>query len=677
LKRKKARDQNLSLYFLVRMKIFIGALTLVLAYTNVLGQDKRVLDSLKQRLVASKEVTDKVSALVDISWLYTWTKPDTAILYAMQARELAQQSNQREQEVIVSTALSEALCLKGNFSKAMEINLKSLELAEKLQNEGLIQTSLIAISGVYYYSGDYQKALDVLLKDKTDFGKSVLGLAGDVDKIVFGLIGEAYFHLHKLDSSLYYINKSYELDKIDKAHWSVPYYYMALIQTKNKKYDEALDNYRRGIRYSKTTSMDIANGYTWTASLFNEIHKRDSAIYYAIKAIKLAQKESLSLSIIDASSLLSELYSKVNADSAFHYQRIMLSAKDSLFSQEKVRQLQNLTFNEQLRLQEIEQEKKQLKNQQRMYALISGLAILLLSTFFLWRNNRQKQRAYALLALQKKELDIQKTKVDRTLAELKATQSQLIQSEKMASLGELTAGIAHEIQNPLNFINNFSEINKELLGEMRAEIDKENYTWVKSLSNDIELNQEKINNHGKRADAIVKGMLQHSQSSAGTKEPTDINKLADEYLRLAYHGLRAKDKTFNVTLKTDFDEAIKTINVVPQDIGRVILNLINNAFYAVDEKRKQTGSEFEPRVTVTTKKTGNVVLISIKDNGNGIPRKVLDKIFQPFFTTKPAGQGTGLGLSLSYDTVKAHSGELKVETIEGKGSEFIIQIPLA
>jgi signal transduction histidine kinase len=245
----------------------------------------------------------------------------------------------------------------------------------------------------------------------------------------------------------------------------------------------------------------------------------------------------------------------------------------------------------------------------------------------------------------------------------------------MASLGELTAGIAHEIQNPLNFVNNFSEVNKELLTELNEEIEKGNYDEVKTIAKDIIDNEEKIRQHGKRADAIVKGMLQHSGSSSGQKEPTDINTLADEYLRLAYHGLRAKDKSFNVKIKTDFDENVGNINIIPQDIGRVVLNLINNAFYVMDEKKKQTKNGYEPTVSVSTKRTNGKVEILVADNGNGIPQKILDKIFQPFFTTKPTGQGTGLGLSLSYDIVKAHGGELKVETKEGEGSTFIIYLP--
>jgi signal transduction histidine kinase len=273
------------------------------------------------------------------------------------------------------------------------------------------------------------------------------------------------------------------------------------------------------------------------------------------------------------------------------------------------------------------------------------------------------------------KLEAAKQQVDKALVDLKQTQQQLVQSEKMASLGELTAGIAHEIQNPLNFVNNFSEVSTELVAEMNAELDKGNTDDAKEIANDLKQNLEKINHHGKRAADIVKGMLQHSRSSSGTKEPTDINALADEYLRLAYHGLRAKDKSFNATMKTDFDESIGNINIIPQDIGRVILNLITNAFYVVNEKSKMGITGFEPTVSVSTKKEGNKVLISVKDNGKGIPEHIKEKIFQPFFTTKPTGQGTGLGLSLSYDIVKAHGGELKVETKEGEGSEFIILLP--
>ena len=281
--------------------------------------------------------------------------------------------------------------------------------------------------------------------------------------------------------------------------------------------------------------------------------------------------------------------------------------------------------------------------------------------------------------LQKKSLVIEDANkaLTQTLEELKATQVQLIQSEKMASLGELTAGIAHEIQNPLNFVNNFSEVCNELIEEMTDQLENGNAEEAKAIANEIKMSLEKINLHGKRADGIVKSMLQHSRTSSGKKEPTDINVLADEYLRLAYHGLRAKDKSFNAAIKTDYDENIGLIKIISQDIGRVILNLITNAFYAVMEKKKLQPAGYEPTVTVSTKKIDNKIIVEVKDNGTGIPQKAIDKIFQPFFTTKPTGQGTGLGLSLSYDIVtKGHGGEIKVETKEGESTGFSVILPV-
>ncbi len=309
-----------------------------------------------------------------------------------------------------------------------------------------------------------------------------------------------------------------------------------------------------------------------------------------------------------------------------------------------------------------------------LYILVAALAVWAFAAY----RSRNLRRANQLL---EEKVERRTSQLNKSIDSLKATQAQLIQSEKMASLGELTAGIAHEIQNPLNFVNNFSEVNKEMLVELNDEIEKGNYGEVKLIAVSLKDNEEKINHHGKRADAIVKGMLQHSRQSSGTKEPTDINALCDEYLRLSYHGLRAKDKEFNAIMKTDFDETIGKINIVPQDIGRVLLNLYNNAFYAVHEKQKACRAElveagYQPTVTVSTKKINGKVEIKVTDNGNGIPQKIVEKIFQPFFTTKPTGTGTGLGLSLSYDIIKAHGGEIKVNTKENEVTEFIIQLPV-
>jgi signal transduction histidine kinase len=401
------------------------------------------------------------------------------------------------------------------------------------------------------------------------------------------------------------------------------------------------------------------------SKLYYEKREYESSLIYAKKAQVAAMEVGLKSSIAKSYAALAKSYQALNRqDSGYYYLKLASPLIDSLNKVDKSNliRFQNLLFADNQNLQRKEQEKTAVQNRNRIILLLGTLGFILLIAGLLYRSSREKNKANKVL--------------EKTLTNLKSTQTQLIQSEKMASLGELTAGIAHEIQNPLNFVNNFSEVNQELLAEMNEEIEKGNYVEVKEIAKDVLENEEKINHHGKKADAIVKGMLQHSRSSGGQKEPIDINSLADEYLRLAYHGLRAKDKTFNATLKTDYDESVGNINIIPQDIGRVILNLITNAFYAVDEKKKSGIEGYEPTVSVSTKKINNYVEISLSDNGNGIPSQILDKIFQPFFTTKPTGQGTGLGLSLAYDIVKAHGGELKVETKDSVGSEFIIHLPI-
>ncbi len=274
------------------------------------------------------------------------------------------------------------------------------------------------------------------------------------------------------------------------------------------------------------------------------------------------------------------------------------------------------------------------------------------------------------------QVDERTAELNQSLTHLKQTQTQLIQSEKMASLGELTAGIAHEIQNPLNFVNNFSEVSKELMGELGEELDKGDTKEAKVISLDVIQNLEKIVHHGKRADAIVKGMLQHSQSGSGTKEPTNINALADECMRLAYHGLRAKDKSFNAELVAHLDESLPKVNVIPQDMVRVMLTLFNNAFYAVTQKSKTAGADYRPEVSLTMAAENGQVIIKVKDNGAGIPDVIKEKIMQPFFTTKPTGEGTGLGLSLTYDmVVKGHGGSITVNTKDSEFTEFIVTLP--
>ena len=370
--------------------------------------------------------------------------------------------------------------------------------------------------------------------------------------------------------------------------------------------------------------------------------------------------------------MLADEYEPINVKEALHYRKIYDSINESMYGVKKVQELQKTLAEEQYRQQQIQKEQLEKENQRKQYGFITGLAIMFSIAFILYRNNLQKRKANNLLQFQKE-------KIESTLAELKTTQAQLIQSEKLASLGELTAGIAHEIQNPLNFVNNFSEVSHELIDEMKEEIKQGNFKEVNLIADDVKQNLAKINHHGQRASSIVKGMLEHSRTSSGEKTLTDINALCEEYLRLAYQSMRSKDKSFQCETRLHLDPSLPNINVVGPDISRVILNLLNNAFQACNEKsgslKIERNGNYTPFVTITTKNHSNKIEIIIKDNGNGIPDSIKEKIFQPFFTTKPTGQGTGLGLSLAYDIVKAHGGEITIESQPGN-TIFKIILPV-
>ncbi|HMK19579.1 MAG TPA: ATP-binding protein [Chitinophagaceae bacterium] len=623
-------------------------------------------DSLKLLLSSAKHDTDKVLLLADLGYTCAFLQVDTGIVYAQRAISLARQLNFKKGEAAAMSSYGWAFWASGNYDKAAEMALKSLNLYKSLQDREMIPALYNQLAVIYRDVGDYQQGLKYCFLSKNLFGSP------NEPNEVFITIGSIYLLTNEIDSASLYLNKLNKYyEELQKEGYqnenAYLKYSLGVVEAKKKHYEQALNYYRASIPTGN--NLDIVYTYNHMARLYQETGNIDSSIYYSKEILNKRPFLFFQRGVLDAMTILAQDYKLKNQnDSAIKYLESSIALNNSLFNKEKTRAIQSLTFNEQLRQQEIEAAKIKYQNQVKMYIMLASLIIFLLIAFILWLNNRRKQKVNILLQYQKEE-------IQRTLTELKSTQAQLIQSEKMASLGELTAGIAHEIQNPLNFVNNFSEVNDELLKELATEADKGNLDEVKAIAKDITFNSEKINHHGKRADAIVKGMLQHSRSNSGQKEPTDINALADEYLRLAYHGLRAKDKSFNAITKTDFDSKIGKINIMPQDIGRVILNLINNAFYAVDEKKKQTDEGYEPTVSVSTKKANGRVEIKVADNGNGIPQNVLDKIFQPFFTTKPTGQGTGLGLSLSYDIVKAHGGELKVETKEGEGTEFIIILP--
>ena len=563
--------------------------------------------------------------------------------------------------------------LKGELSRSLEHIYKALQIAEDNNYKSEIAYCFMRLSLVFSDLKDFDKAISLIQKSFQIFGSEKRIRVNAINNLQSSNNFEG---LNKLDTAWYYAEKAYnQLDIIEDLTSDVCRS-AGNIQFKTGNRLLSFKFYKEAYDYalSQNDYRSISLVYAQLAIVYRKENNRDSSIYYAKQGLEYAQRSSNRRGILACGNLLAEIYEVENPADALRFYKIAAEAKEGLFGTGNLQAIQALLVKEEERQNEIERAKAVYQAQLKQYGLLGIVVVFLVVALPLYRNNQNRKKTNEQLLQQNAEIEKQKTNVEHALSELKSTQSQLIQSEKMASLGELTAGIAHEIQNPLNFVNNFSEVNKELVDELKTELATGNMQLANEIADDIKANEEKINHHGKRAADIVKGMLQHSRSSSGVKEPTDINALCDEYLRLSYHGLRAKDKSFNASFKTDFDNSLGKVNVISQDIGRVVLNLLTNAFYVVNEKKQQNISGYEPTVTVSTKKLGDKVEIKVKDNGNGIPQKVLDKIFQPFFTTKPTGQGTGLGLSLSYDIIKAHGGELRVETKEGEGSTFVITI---
>jgi signal transduction histidine kinase len=626
-------------------------------------QTKYLQDSLQRIINKNKRDTAEVNALVYLA--YFSSTPESCERSLKEALVLSNELGYKKG--IADCNLIYGGIVGTNFGQTLQHGLAALSIYKEIKDNIGIASSHGLLQGLYRDIGDYRNALyhefECLHLSKAFNIKGKFFIRDHpLEPAMLGEIAQSYILMDQLDSAYYFTQKAIQYkETFFDAEWNFPVYELATIQTMKGNYDSALANYRRALPLAVQNHFfrDTLQVFSGMSTLFKKRRQFDSAIHYAHMVAVSTNPELEIKSLLEAVANLAEAYKlNGNKDSAIKYIELSYKLRDSIFSDAKKREIQSIAFNENLKQEQLKAAQLKYKSKVQVYIFSGGVILLLLIAGLLWRSNHNKQKA--------------KQKIENAYSELKSAQQQLIQSEKMASLGELTAGIAHEIQNPLNFVNNFSEVNDELLKELKTEAEKGNLEEVKAIANDIAFNSEKINHHGKRADSIVKGMLQHSRSSTGQKEPTDINALCDEYLRLSYHGLRAKDKSFNAITKTEFDDNVGKIKVVSQDLGRVILNLINNAFYAVNEKQKQNIAGYEPTVIVNTKKEKDMVKIEVKDNGNGIPQKILDKIFQPFFTTKPTGQGTGLGLSLSYDIVKAHGGELKVETKEGEGSKFII-----
>ena len=529
-------------------------------------------DSLIQQLEKPSEDTNRVNLLLNITSKLFFYKPDISLEYSTKALTLSRNLGYTKGMLSALRLAGEASRLVGDYPGALKFQFEALEINRKLKYADGEAANLGSIGVIYLGLREYREAVRYLLESN-----SIRLKLSNSPEAVFTLsnIGITYNFLNMPDSALYYLqlasarNNEFQHPQLKSL---IPRS-IGQVYTNIGKIDSALYYYRVALNNSIATneSINIGSVQHQIGEVYESIGKYDSAVYYARNAFSDAQRTSQKLKLLESSSLLVRIYrARHNLDSAFFYEDIAAATKDSLYGTEKLKRLQLLMLDEQKKQQDAQQEQERYKNKTKMITMLAAVGVFLIIVSILYRNNRHKQKINKVLV--------------KTLSNLKSTQSQLIQSEKMASLGELTAGIAHEIQNPLNFVNNFSEVNKELVDELQQELKSGKIDDAISISNDIKANEEKINHHGKRADAIVKGMLQHSRSSSGVKEPTDINALCDEYLRLTYHGLRAKDKSFNATMKTDFDSSLEKINIIPQDIGRVVLNLLTNAFYVVNEQ---------------------------------------------------------------------------------------------
>jgi signal transduction histidine kinase len=667
------------------MKIILSVAALTLLTICATAQQESLEDTLRFRkaLQMAKHDSERVLLFAHLGEAYRGSKPDSALHYARLGQDLAKQIGFYRGEIYALSCISVVERELGNLSVALETALKGLQLANTYHHAREKAICLIRIGNVYLASGNYRDAISNYIS-----AQKVLEIEPDNFFLIVAqnFTCNGYEELNLLDSADFYIqlvSKNISLFPNLK-----PLYFrnIGLILSKKGDLKLALDNFKMGVDTAlkfkdyRTASILLIN----EASTYRRLNKFDSAVYYAKQALNYGQRLAYKSQIIGAAGLLADLLEEKDPDQTKLYSKMANSIKDSIFRADRVRALEGVVINEREQQNEIEASKLAYENKIRQYALIAGLATFLIIALTLYRNNRNKQRANKVLELQKREIDTQRGKLEKTLEELKSTQTQLIHSEKMASLGELTAGVAHEIQNPLNFVNNFSELNTELFDEMEHEFKAGNSTEGFAIAENIKQNLSKINQHGKRADAIVKGMLQHSRGSTGQKELTDLNVLAGEYLNLCYHGIRAREKDFVCQVNFNPDPSLSKINIVPQEMGRVFLNLYNNAFYSMREKpqRLKENEEYHSRLNVSTKYINSPsgvggIEIRVRDNGMGISDKYIEKIFQPFFTTKPTGTGTGLGLSLSYDIItKEHGGTFEVESKEGEYAEFVIRLPL-
>ena len=625
-----------------------------------------VVDNLLALLAAPQPDTARVLLLCQLSDQLWTQRTDSAAVYAMQALALARRTGYRRGEGEALNRLGAAL-RESNLARALELFQQSLRIAQATHDRALEAQNLRSIGIIYVYLRDQRQGLAYYFR-ALKIGEQLR----DERRIVIELsnIGLAYDLFNQLDSAGLYQERAYALARRLRTPTNYIRYGLGNVARKRGQWARARQLYRASIAESRVVHHLRSSNFAYVglATLYQQTGQADSSIYYARLGCQAAQVNGFLRGVLNASTLLTQNFkARGPADSALRYQSLMLVMKDTLFGQEKVMRLQSLNYREQQRAQAATASHAALGARYRTYALVAGLVVLLALALLLARHARQQQRARLAL--------------EQSLAELKTAQDQLVQREKMAFLGELTAGIAHELQNPLNFMKNFAEVSTGLVDDINGE--RRNPARAAGLEAEIlaglKQNLQQISQHGQRATSIIKDMLAHSRTGTGPRLPLDLNALVEDSLRLAHQGLLAQDKSLAVHLTTSLAPGLPAVPAVPSDLGRVLINLFTNAFQAVRERQQATGpapSTYRPEVGVSTRAVPAGVEIRIRDNGIGMPEAVRQRIFQPFFTTKPAGKGTGLGLSLSFDIVTTgHGGTLVAESEEGVGTELVVTLP--
>ena len=642
------------------------------------------IDSLRALLAVAPPDSGRVLLLAQLAYEHTQTDPLATISYGKLALQLAQQLRFRRGEGLALVRLGSGFREAGNYPAALQVGLQGLRLAEVLHDPELTGRAFNGLGYLYWEQGNSRPALAYFLR-----AKAVAEQSHNLTLLtrVMGNIGNVYFQLNQLDSARLYSQAGYALDlnQHDLTSEVGDAAMLGNIYSGLGRAQLARQYYRSSIRRATPQHITFAlcRAYLGQARLVlrQPGHRTDSALYFGRLALAAGQQGHYPKGVLEASQFLAAAYAaRHDSAAAFRYLTLASNTRDTLFSQTRMAQMQALDVSERLRQQELADQQAQAAEERRYHWLLAALASTIPILLLLWRTNRLRQHTNQQLNAQNAQIATQRDELGTALGQLKATQAQLVQSEKMAFLGELTAGIAHELQNPLNFVKNFAEVSTDLVDDISVDRDASptrDTALEREILAGLKQNLQKISQHGQRASTIIKDMLEHSRTGTSQRVPTNINELTEEYLRLAYQGQKTKDKALNITLTTTYDPALPPVAVAPHNLGRVLLNLFSNAFYAVQQRQKAGPVGYAPEVRVSTHQLADGhIEIRVHDNGTGIPETVKGKVFQTFFTTKPASKGTGLCLSLSYDIVtQGHGGTLSVESREGEFTEFVVSLP--